>query len=166
MEFQDDIFVTDTVNFLVIMSPNLICCTKRLVDMTIKSDKDEEVSCLSMATITMAINAIEAFLLELSKFSMPDTYTKKFRNGNIARKFEKLTNKKLEDVFPDVYDVIHYRHDIVHHEPQSKRALSLGTVTNIEGAIGAAKTLEKFVSEMLNCPEAKIKKNWTFVKID
>jgi len=58
------------------MSPLLVCCTKRLSNIAIKSNDDEEISCMSMATITMGINTIEAFLLEFSHFTKP-THTQR-----------------------------------------------------------------------------------------
>lgn|GEM_PF-3136508 len=159
------ILLTEDIRFSLMMSPLLVCCTKRLSNIAIKSNDDEEISCMSMATITMGINTIEAFLLEFSHFTKPYTYTKSFRdNDNISRKYKKLMKKNLEEVFSDVYKLIQFRHDIVHHQPHSKRARSLGTVTNADGALWAAETTEKFVATMLGCPEAKVNKNWIFIK--
>ncbi|MBZ2166124.1 hypothetical protein [Methanobacterium spitsbergense] len=123
--------------------------------MAMHSSDDIEISCLAMAAISMSTNAIEAFLLEYSRFTKPSTYTNSFRKGNISRKYRKLMKSELKVDFPEVNELIRHRHDIVHHEPHSQRVLTLGNVTTSDDAIEAAETTERFFSDIISCPKLK-----------
>lgn len=164
MTFDEMVEISEKIEMNVSLSPMLISNIQSLVNLSNRTQDNEERSYITMTTIVMAITTIEAFLSEFARFTKPNIYTKNFKNGNIFYKFKKITGKELEKTYPEVKTLLDYRHDIIHHMPHNKRALYLGKITNDpDGAMWAVKTMEELIKGILGCKNAKLTSKWIFI---
>ncbi|MFA0833114.1 MAG: hypothetical protein ACC609_03810 [Methanobacterium formicicum] len=162
---MDGIMIKESIKFYVTMSPLILSCAKNLSEKAKNASEDVDISCMALASVVMSLNAIDTFLTDYAYHVKPEVYSNKFvKNMSIHAKFRTLfDNEEIEDSFPEVEELRKYRVDIVHAKPHLLRARQLGKITNLDGIVWAVKTSEKFISTLLNCPDAQINSEWTFL---
>lgn len=160
---MDIIGLSEEIRMYVVMSPLTLACAKNLLNKAENNADDEvDVTCMVMATIVMSLNAIDTFLTDYAYHFKPEVYSNKFVNNNIPNKFNRLFDKELKDVFPEVEKLRKNRVSIVHIKPHIEETRQLGEVTTIDVARWAIKTSENFMATLLSCPKAKLTHKFTF----
>jgi hypothetical protein len=128
----------------VYQSAGLVICTRTLAALAAGASKQGDVTSLATAALLTAVAASDAILSEFMYTTDLPGYTRKFLKAGVADKYKCISNKKLADDHPAVFELVRHRLAIAHSEPNNRRSRLYGNRISVDGAHWAAQTVETF----------------------